>query len=129
MKILMPAAILAALCIPVIGHAQNSEPAGGLMSACAADLQSLCPNAATLPDKRRCLMANSSKTSNNCQVAITAASNDASAFRAACAADFAQYCKGISPGPQHRQCVAQNMNSFSANCQAELAKHPALTKP
>jgi hypothetical protein len=129
MKILQSAVILAVLCIPAIGHAQNAAPAGGLMSACASDLQSLCPNAASVADKRKCLMENSSKTSNNCQVAITAASNDASAFRAACAADFAQYCKGIPPGPQHRQCVAQNMNSFSAACQQELSKHPGLAKP
>jgi len=122
MKILMTTAIIAAFAFPTIAHAQ-----GPLTKACAADLQSLCPNAATAGDKRKCIMANSAKTSNTCQVAITAASNESSAFRAACKADIAQYCKGMA-GQQRHQCVAQNASNFSANCQAELAKHPTLTR-
>lgn len=124
MKILLSAAILAVLSFPAIAHAQGP----GMMKACAPDLQALCPTAATMGDKHKCLMANAGKTSNDCQVAMTAAANEGSAFRAACRADIQQYCKGIAPGEQRRQCIAQNTANFSANCQAELAKHPGATR-
>ena len=132
MRALIFAALLTLACFPTGAFAQNQSaappPGPRFASACAADIQKFCPNLAPGPDRHKCVVANMSKMSPNCQTAFDALRGSMLAFRQACGADFQRYCPGVTTQPARGQCLSQNRPQFSAACQTAIAQNPAFAQ-
>lgn len=115
--------MIALMAIAGLASAQQAPPQppspGQAREACAADVQTLCPNTQPGRERRQCMMANMGKLSEGCRTAMGAMRAEARGMRAACAGDSRQYCPG-QQGPAAMQCLRQNQARLSTGCQSAL---------
>lgn len=87
--------------------------------ACAADVQTLCPNASNHDEVRQCLQDHKNQVSATCAEKMAAHHERMVAIRTACQADLAGFCPDAK-GPDVRHCLFQHRSALSDGCSQTL---------
>lgn len=94
------------------------EPKGGrLLTACRADAQKLCKDAAK-GGRVACLRENSAKLSTECTAALADVDAKTKAMREACAEDVKTHCAAGVKGRSVVQCLRESRAKLSPACGA-----------
>ncbi len=114
-------AVLLALAAPSVALAHDCHHGG----ACAADIQSLCPNASGHDEVRQCLEQHKDQLSAACTQKIQARHDRHAAIRNACQADLAGFCPDAH-GRDIRRCLFDHRDELSDTCSQTLQSfhHP-----
>lgn len=113
-----PAAVLAAalaIAVPRVASAGDWHHGG----ACAADVQTLCPNAAGHDEVRQCLHDHKDQISSECAQKMEARHEQHVAIRNACQADLAGFCPDAQ-GPDIHHCLFEHRSELSDTCSQTL---------
>ena len=99
---------------------------GGRMAACRTDAATFCATAAKGGGERlKCLKANQSKLSPECQASIAQIGAQAQNLRTACKGDSETLCSGVQKGGGAiLQCLRSNRDKLSTACGAALSSMP-----
>ena len=96
---------------------------GAVRAACQADVEALCPDAASHDDVRSCLQEHAAELSAPCTAKLEEMRAHRDAVRAACEGDLSTLCPDAQ-GWQSRKCLHEHRDQLSAACSAALeCKH------
>lgn len=120
---------LTAICLMSAPAAFAQDAAGdgnATMTACKADIDTLCKDTEDGRGRFRCLRENEAKVSSGCKTALDAAKAAREAVRNACKADRETLCKdaGEERGAGMK-CLRDNASKVSPDCGKALASLPA----
>lgn len=106
--------------------AQDADGNSPTMTACKADIDTLCKDGGDGRGKFKCLRDNEAKVSAGCKTALDTAKAARDAVKAACKADRDQLCKdaGDERGAGMK-CLRDNAAKVTPDCSKALAALPA----
>lgn len=118
--LLVPAAAIAqgAPQAPAAEKSDDAEPKSGrLLSACRADAQKLCKDAAK-GGRVSCLRENAAKLSSECTAALADVDAKTKAMQQACAEDVKTHCAAGAKGRSIVQCLRESRSKLTPACGA-----------